>query len=88
MGGFESVEERDKGGRKLLLSEKPKMNIKTLSSICQKINIIALPKSSRLRRVWGDPDVHDLNPMSKIPIKRSFSADSLKVCKIGVMSYM
>jgi len=37
-----------------------------------------LPNSSRLCEVWGDPDVHDLTPMSESPIERSFPTDPQK----------
>ena len=37
-----------------------------------------LPNISRIRGVWGDPDVHDLTPTRTSHVKRSFSTDPQK----------
>ena len=37
-----------------------------------------LPNISRIRGVWGDPDVHDLTPTRTSHVKRSFPTDPQK----------
>ena len=37
-----------------------------------------LPNISRIRGVWGDPDVHDLTPTRTGHVKRSFPTDPQK----------
>ena len=34
---------------------------------------------SRIRGVWGDPDVHDLTPTRTSHVKRSFPKDPQKI---------
>ena len=38
-----------------------------------------LPNISRIRGVWGDPDVHDLTPTRTSHVKRSFPTDPPKI---------
>jgi len=37
-----------------------------------------LPNNSRIRGVWGDPDVHDLTPKRTSHVRRSFPTDPQK----------
>ena len=61
------------------------MSKKSISCLKIVVNIMLknyrqqqLPNSSRLSRVWGDPDVHDLTLMRTGHIKRSFLTDLQK----------